>query len=145
MADQQQVLEELAAELRGTVDALLPLVPAVSSSGMTDDTPSACFVGGDDDGTKQWGYGFRLFFDGEPAEVGQAARSLLQERGFAFRGEVATEGPVAFTAFRNGAGISVRASRTDPATGPPGPAAVVFVGDTACVAPDGTVDTRNPD
>lgn len=144
MADQNQVLTELAAELRETVDALAALVPAVTFGGSTGDSAGPCFIYDEDDGTtQQWGYSFRFFFDGDPEMLGAAARQLLIDRGFMIRETQIRADPVSYTALRDGASITVNADPLDPSTGKTG-SAVVFVGNSACVAPDGTVDTTNP-
>lgn len=139
VAEQSEVLAQLAAELRDTVDALSALVPAVTFRGRTGNRAVACFVGAEDDGTKQWNYAFRIFFDGDPEELGQAAERLLLDRGFRLRENIAgRQGPVSFTALRDGASILVSSGPDDVGS------AVVFSGASACVAPDGTVDRTNP-
>jgi hypothetical protein len=84
-ADQQAVLDQLAGELRETVDALAAQVPEVQRRDLTGDSAAACSVGADDDGTQQWIYGVRLVYDADPEAVAKAARDLLTQRGFTLR------------------------------------------------------------
>ena len=132
-ADQQAVLVQLAGELRETVDALAAQVPGVQRRDLTGDSAAACFVGADDDGTQQWIYGVRLVYDADPEAVAKAARDLLTQRGFTLR-ENAGQTPLPVTALREGAAIAVRGAEQD------GSRFIGFVGSSACVGPDGTVD-----
>jgi hypothetical protein len=133
--DPDQVLEGHAAELRRAVDDAAAAVPAVNRRDLTGDDSVGCYVGLDDDGSQQWSYSLRLLVDGDPAEASAVARARLEAAGFAIRDNAAS---LSWTAQRDGASINSNAG-SDPSIG----SGMTLGGVTACVSPEGAVDTTN--
>lgn len=139
VADQQSELQAQAADLRPTVDALAALVPDVTLDSPLDDRAVNCRVGIEDDGSKRWVYARNLRYAGTGADVIDAAGRELEQRGFEIRRRQDTPEESSFTALRDGVAVRVLDGPLEE-----GGAAIAILGYGACVATDGTVDTRNP-
>lgn len=129
-------LTRLAADLRATVNDLTgPLSAHTTHRYLTGDEPSTCHLGDDADGPQHWTYSVSLdlSLDDSGPTIRNAA-ATLQAQGWSVRENPTNPGEVDLTAQKNGASIGM-AGGSRPSSN------VVFQGFTACVYPDGTIDT----